>query len=507
MKKGLVLFLGILALSGCTTYKIQKGIKPYDKGYVVARRGFVIPEFTVGEDNTVPDSPDLAKERFERRRKNVEYYYEKLGDIDSNFKSYFLKPGSSMVGLVTSPFRLPVVAYQDHKYKNNAAYREKMDKIEDEADKKQRERIKIIKDYLDKYIQDDLAFERQLLAVKEGKELPAPEPPSPAAKLEEKTAEVLTEEAKPSVIPEEQPVVTEATKPEEKPAEIIPEQSLPEAVVEEKVPVTEKPVELAKAPETSEQVAEQPVEEKPVEAEVAQEQKPAEAEVAQEPVKEEPSPEVVSMETKQEEVVSEEKSKEEVMSEELTKQEEKPKKVGLWGKLFKKKEKPAKIETAEVSEEKPSEEKPKKSLWQKMFKKKEKPVKPEAEEVSEEKPAEEKPKVSLWQKMFKKKEKPAKAPMQRVPGEPPVAVIVAKPAKGYSPLKVHFSASRSHAIKGKIISYEWDFGDGDKSKRPSTFNTFYSGSFDPRPFTVTLTIQDDKGNIGTTTQIIEVLNK
>jgi PKD repeat protein len=94
-----------------------------------------------------------------------------------------------------------------------------------------------------------------------------------------------------------------------------------------------------------------------------------------------------------------------------------------------------------------------------------------------------------------------------VPGEPPVAIIVAKPVKGYSPLKVHFSASRSRAVKGKILSYEWDFGDGDTSKKPSCVNTFYSGSFEPKKFTVTLTIQDDRGNVGTTSTEVEVLNK
>jgi hypothetical protein len=416
MKKFMFLFLGILVLSGCTTYTVKKGTRPYDKGYVVARRGYVIPEFTIGANNTVPEEVDLARERFERRKKTVEYYYEKLGDIDSNFKSYFLKPVSAVGGLMTSPFRLPVVAYQDYKYSHNPEYKEKMDKIDDEKDRIQNAKIKVIKDYLNKYIQDDLRYENELMAAR-GK-----------------------------------PVAAEVAKPEEKPA---PEIKAEEQAQVAALPVTQEVV----RPEEKTVVQEAP-------AQAPQEEKPAEAQVAQEQAGKE------EVETKPEE-------KEKKIAEELAAQEEK-----------KAQEQPAKV-----------------SMWQKMknvFKPKEKPAK-----VQEEVTVEEKPKVSLWQKMkniFKPKEK-AVAQAQRIPGEPPVAVIVAKPAKGYSPLKVHFWATRSRAVKGKIISYEWDFGDGDKSKKPNPVNTFLSGSFDPKKFTVTLTVQDDKGNVGTATVDIEVLNK
>ena len=468
MRKSLVLLLAVVALSGCTTYKFQKGLKPYDKGYVVSRRGFVIAEYTIGENSTVPADLELAQERFSRRKKSVEYYYEKLGDIDSNFKSYFLKPLSTAGGLVASPVRLPMAAYQDYKYEHNPAYKEKMDKIDDQADQKQRNRVKIVRDYLSRYIQDDLAFERELLAVKgktEARELaqkPSKQEELPMeAVVEVKPAETAVEEKPAEVAQEEKPaeVSTEA-----RPAEAVVEEKPVEAVVETKpveVAAEEKPVEAA-----------QPVEVTP----------PAEAmqieEAAQVPAETSESAPVVEV-AKTEAPVVEAPAKEEKMDEELVKQEVKPKKTGLWQKT------------------------------KNFFKRKPKPAKPQEEvqeaQVKEEKP----PKESFWKKMFKPKEKTVKLakPAERIPGEPPVAIITAKPIKGYSPLKVRFSAGRSHAIKGKIVSYEWDFSDGDKAKKPDPINTFYSGSFEPKQFIITLTVQDDKGNIGTTTQTIEVLNK
>ncbi|MCX5705674.1 MAG: PKD domain-containing protein [Candidatus Omnitrophica bacterium] len=432
MRKSFVLLLAVIALSGCTTYKFQKGLKPYDQGYVVSRRGFVIAEYTIGENSTVPAALELAQERFSRRKKSVEYYYEKLGDIDSNFKSYFLKPLSTAGGLVTSPVRLPMAAYQDYKYEHNSAYKEKMDKIDDQADQKQRDRVKIIRDYLSKYIQDDLAFERELLAAKgktEARELaqqPSKQEELPMeAAVEVKSAEIAVEE---------------------KPAEVSAEAKPAEAVVEEKPTEVTPPVEATHLEEAAQASAEKP-ESVPV-VEVAK----TEAPVVEAPVKEEK------------------------MDEELAKQEVKPKKTGLWQKT------------------------------KNFFKRSPKPAKPQEEaqetQMKEEKP----PKESFWKKMFKPKEKTVKL-TERIPGEPPVAIITAKPMKGYSPLKVRFSAGKSHAIKGKIVSYEWDFSDGDKAKKLDPINTFYSGSFEPKQFTVTLTVQDDKGNIGTATETIEVLNK
>lgn len=89
-----------------------------------------------------------------------------------------------------------------------------------------------------------------------------------------------------------------------------------------------------------------------------------------------------------------------------------------------------------------------------------------------------------------------------------VAVIVAEPDKGYSPLRVRFYGSKSHAPKGRrIISYLWDFGDGDTSSKENPINTYYSVNLMPRDFTVTLTVQDDVGNKSEATINVQVLNK
>jgi hypothetical protein len=92
-------------------------------------------------------------------------------------------------------------------------------------------------------------------------------------------------------------------------------------------------------------------------------------------------------------------------------------------------------------------------------------------------------------------------------GESPVAVIIAKPAKGSSPLIVKFSGQKSYSKSGKIASYLWDFGDGDVSSKKDPENTYWSTTFGLRNFTVTLTVRDDAGNTSTSSTIIGVITK
>lgn len=87
------------------------------------------------------------------------------------------------------------------------------------------------------------------------------------------------------------------------------------------------------------------------------------------------------------------------------------------------------------------------------------------------------------------------------------AVIVARPTKGFSPLAVHFFGNKSHSKAGRIVAYAWDFGDGDTSSKENPVNKYYSASFEPREFTVTLTVWDNKGNTATSSTVIEALNK
>lgn len=106
-----------------------------------------------------------------------------------------------------------------------------------------------------------------------------------------------------------------------------------------------------------------------------------------------------------------------------------------------------------------------------------------------------------------KKTEIAQAATVTLPGEP-VAIIVARPARGFSPLKVRFSGRKSYAAgRRKIVSYLWDFGDTETSQKANPANTYYSGTLAPQYFTVTLTVRDDQGRSAKATAQIEVLNK
>jgi len=96
-----------------------------------------------------------------------------------------------------------------------------------------------------------------------------------------------------------------------------------------------------------------------------------------------------------------------------------------------------------------------------------------------------------------------KAPIVK-PSEPPVAVIIANPAKGYSPLKVSFSGQKSYAKSGKIVSYLWDFGDGDTSTKKNPDNVYWSTTYGLRTFTATLTVKDSNGLTSSATTTIEI---
>jgi len=88
--------------------------------------------------------------------------------------------------------------------------------------------------------------------------------------------------------------------------------------------------------------------------------------------------------------------------------------------------------------------------------------------------------------------------------EPPIAIITAKPTKGNSPLVVKFSGQKSYSKSGKIVAYDWNFGDGDSSNKKNPENTYWSTTFGLRSFTVTLTVKDDAGSVSSATTTIEV---
>lgn len=87
------------------------------------------------------------------------------------------------------------------------------------------------------------------------------------------------------------------------------------------------------------------------------------------------------------------------------------------------------------------------------------------------------------------------------------AVIIAKPVKGNSPLMVKFNGLGSTSKYGKVVSYHWDFGDAESSIKPNAVNTYWSTTYGARYFTAVLTIKDDKGNLASSSIVIEVLTK
>jgi len=312
LRKILILLFFTFILSGCATYKFQKSGPSGKEGYLVTYDDESILEYTVGKDNALPDL-DLAKERFKRRRSTVEYYYKKMGLIESRLREVFWDPAKMFADFIFGVFRWPYTAITDYKYNRNPKYKERIDKLDEQNDALEKARLDSLKQKLDAYVAADLAKE------------------SPAQKI----------------------------------VEIAP----PAPVV---------------APETVSQVAPAP--------EVL-------APVAQEPVPVVPAP----------------------------------------------------VETKPVV--------------------KSTPVK--------------------------------KAPVIK-PLEPPVAVIIAHPAKGYSPLRVKFLGQKSYAKSGKIVSYEWDFGDGDTSTKKNPDNVYWSTLYGLRTFTATLTVKDSNGLTSSATTTIEI---
>ncbi len=82
----------------------------------------------------------------------------------------------------------------------------------------------------------------------------------------------------------------------------------------------------------------------------------------------------------------------------------------------------------------------------------------------------------------------------------PTAGIVANPTNGVAPLLVNFSAGNSSDPDGDILSYTWDFGDGNTGSNLNASNTYTA----PGTYTVTLTVNDGNGGITTATITIIV---
>jgi len=89
-----------------------------------------------------------------------------------------------------------------------------------------------------------------------------------------------------------------------------------------------------------------------------------------------------------------------------------------------------------------------------------------------------------------------------LPGTPPTAVIKANPTSGLFPLKVEFDGSESTSDAGKIIKYEWNFGDGETAEGKKVSHTYEEVG----TYNATLYVLDDNILSGSASQEIEVLS-
>ena len=84
----------------------------------------------------------------------------------------------------------------------------------------------------------------------------------------------------------------------------------------------------------------------------------------------------------------------------------------------------------------------------------------------------------------------------------PIAAFVVSSPDGYAPFQVVFNASSSSDPDGRIVRYEWYFGDGATARGVQVQHVFG----DDGEYTVRLTVRDNRGAEDTATTVIEVLN-
>jgi PKD repeat protein len=91
----------------------------------------------------------------------------------------------------------------------------------------------------------------------------------------------------------------------------------------------------------------------------------------------------------------------------------------------------------------------------------------------------------------------------RVDNSPPVADARADRTSGSDPLTVNFDGSQSKDPDGRIVSYQWNFGDGYSEKTAIASHQYRN----PQSYTAVLTVTDDKGMTDTDEIVITVGNE
>ncbi len=82
----------------------------------------------------------------------------------------------------------------------------------------------------------------------------------------------------------------------------------------------------------------------------------------------------------------------------------------------------------------------------------------------------------------------------------PTAVFTVDPAQGYTPLSVTFDASDSSDPNGKLVSYAWDFGDGQTASGERVTHIYTQGG----TYQVRLTVTDNDGEQANAQRTISV---
>ncbi|MFZ4397322.1 MAG: LamG-like jellyroll fold domain-containing protein [Kiritimatiellia bacterium] len=81
------------------------------------------------------------------------------------------------------------------------------------------------------------------------------------------------------------------------------------------------------------------------------------------------------------------------------------------------------------------------------------------------------------------------------------AAIAADCAVGEQPLPVRFNGGQSVSLSGKIVSYDWDFGDGAKARDVAPIHIYEKTG----RYKATLTVLDEQGRRGTALALVTVL--
>lgn len=149
-----------LLFSGCAVHRFQKPQK--GGGYLAARFGYVIPEYTVDLDNKAPQDFNLAKARLQRRNDTVEKYYIEMGQIEDYFQRYVGHFPKIIWSIFANTIKMPFHIVSEYKYEHNEAYRKKIDDLDAKQKAEEEERINKLKSELREFIAQDLENEKQL---------------------------------------------------------------------------------------------------------------------------------------------------------------------------------------------------------------------------------------------------------------------------------------------------------------------------------------------------------